>query len=221
MKFKKHLDIIKNFSDISPAMVFTSDKIRIINQSNSIFANYEWGEKLPVEKFGIYNVKEFVQIISLFEDPDVEITEKEIYITENNRKSNYFSTDPKLIKYDEREIKEDKLGKPSVGFKLSKQLHKKMKEVIGVIQARHLIFSIDGEELKIMLKDKDNSSASGYEIKIPKGEFAGSFDGEVLFYADDFMLFEGDYLVSIYAKKIFKFEEKEKKLVYFIAIKKS
>lgn len=228
MKIKPHLDIIKNFCEISPAMVFTSDKIKIINQSDSIFANYVWGETLPIEKFGIHRVREFTQIVSLFDDPDMELKEIEknpgnydVIITGSNRKSKYGTTEPDLIKYSDKEIKEEKLGEPNITFKLSKSMWKEIKDSANVIQAKHMVFNINtNNELRILLTDQENSASNNYEILISQGEYEGTIDADVVMYTDDFKIIEGEYEVKIYKDKVFKYYEAEKKVTYYISLKR-
>jgi hypothetical protein len=227
LKIKNHLDIIKNFSDISPSMVLTSDKIKVINASESILATYEWNEKLPVDKIGIYNVREFTQIVSLFSEPEISIEKinnsedsYKIIITDDNQKSKYSTTSPDIIRHTDKEVNIDKLGEPDVVFEIYTALLKKIKNCIGVVQAKHLVLNIDdNENLKLILTNLDNSSANNYEFSFPKDKYSGKFDGDIIMYCDDFMFVEGNYTVDAFKDRLFKFTEKDKKVSYFVSSK--
>jgi hypothetical protein len=228
MLIKKHIDVIQNFSDIAPSMLFTSGTIRIINQSKSVMGNYKWNEQLPegVDNFGIYNVKKFCQILSFFNNPTVELknisaddeSRYTLVISEEGRKSEYLTTNPELVKmyYIDKEINPEKIGDPALKVRLEKETLKEIKNIVSVIQARHFIYSVEGDRFKIRMTDLDNSSSENYELFINKDKYEGNLDKEIVMFADDFALMEGSYNLSIYVGTVFKFDDPERGLNYYI-----
>lgn len=233
MFFKKHIDVIKNFSNFSPAIVFKSDQIKVINEATSIIAFYDWGENMEGKRFGVSNAKEFCQILSLFQDPDLQINvinaENERYelkMKGKGRTSSYLTTEPSLLIDESKsekwknlyynDIKEEKLGDADVKFYMEKTLVKEIKDTSAIIQAKHITFETVEDELIIRLNDMENSSSNKYEIKVDKDKYKGTLARSLTIFAEDFVLLEGNYEVSLYVDKIVKFYENERKIKYYI-----
>ena len=77
---KETIAILKNYSTNNQNIVFhPGNKISTISTEGNLVAYAEIKEEFPV-KFGIYDLSEFLGLISLFENPDLEFSDKYVII---------------------------------------------------------------------------------------------------------------------------------------------
>ena len=89
----KTIKILKNFSSINQSMLFrTGSTIRTKSALDTIAAQAVVEEMFPFE-FGIYDLNQFLSVISLFEDPDFDFQENHVKISSGESSSNNYYTD--------------------------------------------------------------------------------------------------------------------------------
>ena len=94
----KTLTILKNFAGINNSiLVKEGTNLRTISVAKNILAEAEIKEEFPRE-FGIYDLNQFLNGLSLHQDPDLDFT-KDTYldIKEGKRRVKYFFADPNVI----------------------------------------------------------------------------------------------------------------------------
>ena len=114
------LGILKNFAGINNSiLVKEGNQLRTISVMKNILAEAEIPEDFP-RQFGIYDLNQFLNGLSLHSDPNLDFTEESyLTISEGRRKVKYFFADPQVIiappekemahyfKYHEKEILKD------------------------------------------------------------------------------------------------------------------
>ncbi len=94
---KKTLAILKNFATINQSIVVEpGKKLETISNVKDIFAKVDVEEEF-VTGFAIYDLNEFLGVVSLFEDPDFEFNDGEVIISQGSMKQKYFYADPAVI----------------------------------------------------------------------------------------------------------------------------
>lgn len=94
---KKTLAVLKNFAAINQSIVVKPGSvIETISNVKDIFA------KITVEEtfekgFAIYDLNEFLGVVSLFEDPDFEFNDGQVIISQGKMKQKYYYADPAVI----------------------------------------------------------------------------------------------------------------------------
>ena len=94
----KTLTILKNFAGINNSiLVKEGNQLRTISVAKNILAEAEINEEFPRE-FGIYDLNQFLNGLSLHQDPDLDFT-KDTYldIREGKRRVKYFFADPAVV----------------------------------------------------------------------------------------------------------------------------
>jgi hypothetical protein len=92
------IQILKNFCQINPSLVFNpGNTIATISPMATIMARANIEETIP-QKFAIYELSRFLGVLSLFDDPDLEFTEKHVVITSGKQRLKYTYADPDHIK---------------------------------------------------------------------------------------------------------------------------
>ena len=92
------LNVLKNFAGINNSiLVKEGNKLRTISVAKNILAEAEINEEFPRE-FGIYDLNQFLNGLSLHQDPDLDFT-KDTYldIREGKRRVKYFFADPAVV----------------------------------------------------------------------------------------------------------------------------
>jgi len=94
---KKTLAILKNFATINQSIVVKpGNKLETISNVKDIFAKVDVDETFD-KSFAIYDLNEFLGVVSLFEDPDFEFGEGEVIISQGKMKQKYYYADPAII----------------------------------------------------------------------------------------------------------------------------
>ena len=98
MKFNQRtMQILKNFASINPSIMFKpGNVISTISSGKSILAKATIDQEIP-SPFAIYDLNRFLGTISLFTDPELEVKEKTMVISQGQRKLSYTFTEPSLI----------------------------------------------------------------------------------------------------------------------------
>ena len=94
---KKTLAILKNFATINQSIVVKpGNKLETISNIKDIFAQVESDEVFD-SGFAIYNLNEFLGVVSLFEDPDFEFNKESVTISQGKMRQKYYYADPSVI----------------------------------------------------------------------------------------------------------------------------
>src|ERR1700733_12421690 len=74
--------ILKNFATINQGILISAGNV-LQTRTNSVFAEAKIAETFPVE-FGIFNLNNFLNVVSLFKDPEFEFGDTFLRISEAN-----------------------------------------------------------------------------------------------------------------------------------------
>ena len=127
------LNLLKNFSSINQSILFKSGtKLRTISVMKNILVEATVSEDFPRD-FGIYDLNQFLQGMSLHSSPELDFAEDEfVTIREGKMRSKYFFADPSVIvSPPEKEIN---LPSEDVSFDLTSQQLEKLKKAASVYQ---------------------------------------------------------------------------------------
>lgn len=213
MKLSKDtINQLKNFSEINSNILFKpGNVITTVSTGKNIMGEATITESLSVSEdgFGIYDLNEFLGVVSLFENPDLEFSNKFVQITEGKTSIKYFAADPSVLIYPNKAIN---FPEPDIEFSLDANTVTSIKKVSAVLKALDISIVGDGSEISIQVGDKRNATASSYSSVI------GTTDKEftVNLKVDNLKLVPEDYTVSISKKKISRFFNKD--VTYYIAI---
>ena len=93
----KTLDILKNFSEINQSILIKAGKqLKTVSTLKNILAHAEVEEDFP-QDFFIYNLNEFIGLLSILNEPDLTFDDKYLTVSINDDKVKYFYADPTFI----------------------------------------------------------------------------------------------------------------------------
>jgi hypothetical protein len=204
------LNILKNFAKINPSIIIMEgNTLKTISPSKTIMAK----ANVPTNfgnRFAIYNLDRFISTLSLFENPDLDFSEKFVDISDSNKNTHYTYADENTIaKVPEKEIN---LPSIDVSFRLSNDNLKDVERALGVLGLPEIIVSGDGTNISLQAADTKNPSGDVYSIVI--GATDKTF--KAIFKSENIKIIPGDYDVDISARGISNFKGNEAE--YWIAV---
>tara|TARA_Y100001936_G_C15793988_1_gene517957 strand:+ start:75 stop:743 length:669 start_codon:yes stop_codon:yes gene_type:complete len=209
----KTLNLLKNFAGINQSILFKQGKtIRTISVMKNILAEVNVDEEFERD-FGIYNLNEFLNAMSLYQDPQLDFkNESYVSIREGKTRSKYFFADPAVIVTPPD--KSITLPSEDVSFELNTQQLDKLLKAAAVYGVPDL--SVIGENgvVKIVVRDKKNDTSNDYAVVV--GETSASFC--LNFKVENIKILPGSYNVTISSKLLSRFVSEDKNLVYYIAL---
>jgi hypothetical protein len=209
--------ILKNFSDINQnLLVKPGSELKTISTMKNILATAKVEEEFTTE-FGIYDLSEFLGVLSLFKRPTFSFEEKHIGIAEDgtSTKTNYFFSDPAVLVTPQKDIK---MPECEVNFVLTHADLANVKKAAAVMQLPDISIHSDTGDIMLTATDKKNDTSNNYSVKV--GDSAtDKFDFH--FKTENLKLIEGDYDVAISSKNISHFKHKSKEIQYWIALEQT
>ena len=212
MKLSKDtLSLFKNFASINSNLIIKAgNKLTTISSGRNIMAETIVGEQFPTE-FGIYDLNEFLGAMSLFENPELEFSEKYVTIKEGKNSVRYFAANQSVLTVVPN-IKQ--FPTPDIEFDLTSQMLTQIQRVASIHKVSDISVVGDGETVNINVGDKSNPTGSSFDSEI--GVTDKSF--KVKFKVENLKMMTGDYRVSIGAKKMSRFQATNQQLTYYVAI---
>ena len=208
------LTLLKNFAGINQSiLVKQGNKLRTISIAKNILAEAEIAEDFPRE-FAIYDLNQFLNGLSLHQDPDLDFTENSyITIREGKRRVKYFYADPNvIISPPEKEIK---LPSQDVCFQLETGALEKLVKAASVYQLPDISAIGDAGVIRLVVRDKKNDTSNEYSIVVGETDEQFTFNFKV---ENISKIVSGAYNVIVSRKLLSQFTNTKHNLSYWIAL---
>ena len=207
------LGILKNFAGINNSiLVKEGNQLRTISVMKNILAEAEIPEDFP-RQFGIYDLNQFLNGLSLHQDPDLDFSEQSyLTIIEGRRKVKYFFADPQvIIAPPEKEIT---LPTEDVCFQLESITLEKLLKAAAVYQLPDLSAISENGQIKLIVHDKKNDTSNEFAIVVGDTDRVFSFNFKI----ENIKIIPGQYDVVISSKLLSRFVNNDLNLTYYIAL---
>ena len=207
------LGILKNFAGINNSiLVKEGNQLRTISVAKNILAEAEIDEDFP-RQFGIYDLNQFLNGLSLHQDPDLDFSE-ESYLTirEGKRRVKYFFADPQVIVAPPE--KEINLPSQDVCFQLDSMALDKLLKAAAVYQLPDLSAVGEAGVVKLVVRDKKNDTSNEFAVVVGETDKNFTFNFKV----ENIKIIPGAYNVVVSSKLLSKFTNTNFNLKYYIAL---
>ena len=207
------INLLKNFSSINQSILFKEgNKLRSISVMKNILVEATIPEDIPRD-FGIYDLNQFLNGLSLHSSPDLDFSNKEyVLIKEGKMKASYFFADPTVIvSPPEKEIS---LPSEDVCFVITSQQLEKLKKASSVYQLPDISAVGENGVVKLVVRDKKNDTSHKLDIEV--GETDANFVFN--FKEENLKILPGTYDVVVSSKLLSKFTSQNHDLCYYIAL---
>lgn len=188
------LQVLKNFSAINKNIMFKpGNVIRTISSTKSVLARATISQEFE-KSFAVYDLSRFIGTLSLFNEPEIDVKDSHVMISEGNNKFSYAVTDPSLIIVPpDREIE---LPNPEVNCLITEEALNRVMKALSVSQLPEI--AIVGKDGQILLQAVDTRGTTNDSFSVVVGETDARF--RMVFRADCIKLIPGSYDVSISSK---------------------
>ena len=222
MKLSKHtIEVLKNFATINPNIVIEPGKqLKTIAEAKNILASAEITEDFA-EKFGIYDLNEFLSAIALVGAPNLAFGENFVRIeadpaAPHTGSVKYFFSETDILTSPTKDIT---MPDPEFSINIEEASLNQIRKAAAILGHNELALSgKDGVVTAKVLDDKD-STANVFELELAndntcKNEFT------FIINISNLKLLPGDYFVSISSKLISHWANSSIPVNYFIALEK-
>ena len=207
------ITILKNFSNINQSILIKKgSQIKTISVLKNIYAVANVVEEFSKD-FAIYDLNEFLNGLSLHQDPDLDFTnDSYLTIKEGKRKVKYFYADPEVIvSPPEKNID---LPTEDVCFQLEHSQLDKLIKASAVYKLPDLSAVGEAGVIRLVVRDKNNDTSNEYSITVGETDDTFVFNFKV----ENIKMIPGSYNVIISKKLSARFVNEKYNLKYFIAL---
>lgn len=205
------LQVLKNFSSINPSILFRAgNTIKTITPTKTILAKATLEQEFP-SSFAIYDLNRFLSVLSLFDEPDLEIGEKSVVIKSGRKKVNYVFADPNTI-VAPKDDKQINFPAADVSFELTNEALADVTKALGVLRQPEIAVVGDGTTISLQTTNSKDPTSDVYSVEV--GETDKNFT--FIFKAENLRLLPETYTVDIASAGISRFTSSD--VEYFIAI---
>ena len=209
------LDTLKNFADINTNILIKPGKqLSTISTMRNIFAKADIDESFDTE-FGIYDLKEFLAVMSGLNKPELSLQDKFMTISGEGSKSKakYFYSDPSVLVSPTKEVN---MPEADVTFSVSESHLTELKKMAAILKTPDLaLVGTKGGDIILKVCDKKNDTSNNFDIVVGQGATA---DYMFYFKVENMKMLDGDYDVAVSSKSISHFKHTKLPVEYWIAL---
>lgn len=208
---KETLALIKNYASINSNLLLKAgNKLSTLAVGNTIMSTVTVAETFPSE-FGIYDVNEFLGALSLFEDADLDFSDKYVTISQGKGSIKYFAAAESAMVVPKKDIT---FPDAEINFTLDANVYSMILKTAPLLKSSDVSFVGNGSTISVVVVDKKNQTGNAYNYEL--GTTTLNF--KVNLKIENLKMLPGDYDVSISSKKISRFKAKGSDLVYYVAV---
>ena len=209
------ISVLKNFGAINQGILFKKGKtLKTVSSHKNILAEVDIKEDIPAE-FGIYDLNNFLSVISLHkDDPSFEFDDKQVIIVGNKGRSKIkyrFTPANMIVTPPEKSLT---MPDAEIKFDLTAEDFDWVLRAAGVLASPQIAIESDGKKVSIVTLDLQNDSAHTDALEIANGN---GNKYKMIFKTENITkVLAGTYEVSISSKGISHFKNKNLPLQYWI-----
>ena len=216
------IQILKNYGTINPNFIARKgNTITTISEAKNILSSCSVEEEFN-QDMGIYDLNEFLNVLSLVDQPKLNMEEKWVTISDQTGRSKikYFFTDPEMLTSPTEKMIQNAGSMESfeISFILDNDTLNKVKRAASALGHTSMKVESKGTDgVVLMVFDTENPTSNTFSIDVP-GQ--GQGEGQYVINISNLKIVPGDYDVKISNKNISNFIHKEKPIQYWIALEK-
>jgi len=213
---RETLSILKNFASINSNILINPGNIlRTMSSGGNILAEAKIEEEFDTV-VPIWDLNQFLGVVSMFANPDLEFGEKHVDISNGKSSVRYFYSSQSLLTYPKKEI-----SMPPIfaSFNLNEDDIDEMIKAASILHVSNLKIIGNNGMLKVIVDDPKNDTSNSFSITIDENYDGPDYSGYLNI--SDIKFCPGSYKVELSKTVISKFTHDSGNLVYYIAINKA
>lgn len=213
------LNVLKNFSDINPnILIKEGNTLKTISEAKNVLATAIVDNEFS-QKFGIYDLKEFIGVLSLVDQPNLKFSDESVTVSDQTGRSKirYFFSPEETLTSPQKDIN---MPECEVQFKLDANTLNKLRSAASTLGHTNVSVTPGDGVLTLSVVDNENATSNAYSIDVP---YTSKPDVPFTFVINisNLKIIPGDYEVSISSKLISEFKNTEVNIRYWIALEKT
>ena len=208
-------DILKNFSEINTnILIKPGSELNTISTMKNILAKATINESFDSE-FGIYDLNEFLSVVSSLDKPELTLQEKHLTISAEGSRSKvkYFYSDPSVIVSPTKEVN---MPESDVTFTLSESNLAQLRKMAAILSSPDLaLVGTKGSDVVLKVCDKKNDTSNKFDIVVGENATANY---TFYFKVENLKMISGDYDVAVSSRSIAHFTNTKLPIEYWIAL---
>lgn len=212
MKFSPEtIKVLKTFSSINTNLLLKAgNQISTISPQRNVIAEVTIPETIPSD-FGIYDLTEFLGVLSLFSDAEIEFTDKIAVFKEGKSSIKYLAAEPTLLVVPSKTIV---FPESEVDFTLTGATLNTAIKTAGVLRSTDITIEGDGTDIYLSVKDLKNPNANSFRVAVGTTEKTFSANLKV----ENLKMSSSDYEVSMSSKKISRWKSTTQDATFYVAL---
>ena len=197
---KTTVNLLRNFSSINTNLLITPGKsIMTVAANKTAFAKADVEEEFDVA-FGIYDLSEFLGVLSIFENPELTFGERSLTISDGKNRIRYMPADAEVLIFPKKEPKFS--ANPEAEFVLTSQHLQQIIKASSVLKVPFMTIKGDGSKIVVLVHDKSNPNTNQFSIDV-EVDTDKTFDLHIK--VDSLKMIPEDYKVLVSSAKTCKF----------------
>ncbi len=209
------IEVLKNFASINSGLMFREGKKqRTISPTKTVFAEAELEDQIP-SSFGIYDLNNLLAVLTFdgAATPAVSYEESNLTVKIRDTETTKFRCcDEKMLVVPP--TKELEIGTPDIVFDLSEEMLSRILKAASILSSPHIVVEGDGTTLRLTAVDTSNDSSNQYSVEVDKTTQVC----RMVFRTENWKMMPGAYQISISSKGIARFDNRARKLSYWLAL---
>jgi hypothetical protein len=211
---KQTIDILRNFGSINQNIYFREGSVLTTRTvAKNLFASATVEENFP-QDFGIYNLSQLLGVLSLFSDPEIDLGEKSMTISQGKNMVQYLFAAPEVLDYPDKIVK---MPAPDAQFELSEENLKSLLKAASILGCTDLNIVGDSSSIVCTVLDPKNSAVNTFTVEV--GETDRTFS--IFIKIENLRLLSGKYSVLVCSKNISQFKHDTIEYSLYVANEKN
>lgn len=197
--------LMKNLATInSNLLIRPGSKLNTISADKTVAAEVETEESFDTQ-FGIYDLPEFLGVLSLFEDPELEFSDRFLTISEGKNTIRYLPTDESVLIFPKTATQKFPAD-AEVEFEIKAEQIQQVIRSASVLKVPGVTVQGDGETLRLVVHDKGNVNSNRFNIELGETDKTFTFNLKT----EKLKMTPENYKVQISSKKVARFQGNKK-----------
>jgi len=216
------LEVFSNFTNINDNLVIDVPEdpsegtlVRTKNVASNVFAEFQASEVFT-KPLSIYNLSELLSVIQLFDDPEIDLEDKYLSISDGSTSNRvrYFYADRSILSYPEKGIK---FPNADVTVTIGTKEFAKIKKAAATLGLPNISVMSDADGVRLRAHDTAKQSGNYFDLGI-EATHQSSDAFQVDFTTDTLSLLPVEYTLDLSFKGISRFSNSDYNLTYYIAM---
>lgn len=214
-------NILKNFAAInSNIVVKPGSELKTIAEAKNILAKATIDESFDTQ-FGIYDLNEFLGVMGMFDDPELNIADdaNSINISQARSSVKYFFSSPEILTSPSKDIS---MPSAEVTFTLTESTLNSLRRAASALGVSDvMVTGVAGESgISIKVADVKDATSNSYNVDLDECERPDE-EFNCVFNIGNFKFVNGNYEVTISNKLISHFKNVNVPVEYWVALEKN